>query len=124
MQGKQHRQRSHKPATRATEVLGLIHSDLCGPIEPKTYGGTNCYILFIDDLTRMTYIYPLKGNSSEEVLKRFKEYKAEVENQQGKTIKRLRTDGGGEYEKWMKEYLRNSGIIHEITAPYSPEQNV
>lgn len=23
----------------------------------------------------------------------------------------------------MKEYLRNSGIIHETTAPYSPDQN-
>ena len=123
MQGKQHRQPSHKPATRATEALGLIHSDLCGLIEPTTYGGTNYYVLFIDDLTRMTHIYPLKGKSSEEVLKRFKDYRAEVENQQGKTIKRLRTDGGGEYEKWMKEYLKNAGIIHETTAPYSPEQN-
>ena len=99
MQRKQHRQSSHKPATRATEVIGLIHSDLCGPIEPTTYGGTNYYVLFIDDLTRMTYIYLLKGKSSEEVLAKFKEYKAEVENQQGKTIKRLRTDGGGEYKK-------------------------
>jgi hypothetical protein len=123
MQGKQHQQPSHKHATRATKVLELIHSDLCGLIEPMTYGETNYYVLFIDDLTRMTHIYPLKGKSSAEVLKRFKDYRAEVENQQGKTIKRLRTDGGGEYEKWMKEYLRNAGIIHETTAPYSPEQN-
>src|SRR5438046_10510289 len=39
LEGKQTCQPSHKPATRATEPLELIHSDLCGPINPTTYGG-------------------------------------------------------------------------------------
>jgi len=123
LEGKQHRQPSHKPATRAREPLELIHSDLCGPIEPTTYGGASYYVLFTDDLTRMTHIYPLRKKSSSDVLERFKEYKSEVEKQQGKAIKRLRTDGGGEYEKWMGGHLKGSGIIHETTAPYSPDQN-
>jgi transposase InsO family protein len=71
----------------------------------------------------MTYIYPLKKKSSASVLERFKEYKPEVEKQMGKLIKRLRIDGGGEYEKWMGKHLKGSGIIHETTAPYSPDQN-
>ena len=71
----------------------------------------------------MTYIYSLKRKSSGDVLERFKEYKPEVEKQTGKAIKCLRTDGGGEYEKWMENHLKGSGIIHETTAPYSPEQN-
>jgi len=123
MQGKQTRQPSHKSATRAKEALELVHSDLCGPITPTTFGGAKYYILFIDDYTRMTRIYPLKAKTSADVLERFKEYKAEVEKQTGKQIKRLRTDGGGEYEKWVERYLKESGIIHETTAPYSPEQN-
>jgi hypothetical protein len=41
----------------------------------------------------------------------------------GKLIKCLRIDGGGEYEKWMGKHLKGSGIIHETTAPYSPDQN-
>src|SRR5213075_1162426 len=41
MEGKQNRQPSHKPATRAKEALELIHSDLCGPISPTTYGRPN-----------------------------------------------------------------------------------
>jgi transposase InsO family protein len=57
------------------------------------------------------------------VLEKFREYKPEVEKQTGKSIKRLRTDGGGEYEKWMGAHLKGSGIIHETTAPYSPDQN-
>ena len=123
LEGKQHRQPSHQPATRATEPLELIHSDLCGPIDPTSYGGTNYYLLFTDDFTRMTHIYPLKKKSSADVLEKFREYKPEVEKQTGKEIKRLRTDGGGEYEKWMGLHLKGSGIIHETTAPYSPDQN-
>src|SRR5579859_3593957 len=124
LEGKQHRQPSHQPATRVKEPLELIHSDLCGPIDPTTYGGMNYYVLFTDDYTRMTRIYPLKKKSSASVLEKFKEFKAEVETQKtGKLIKRLRTDGGGEYEKWMGIHLKGSGIIHETTAPYSPDQN-
>jgi len=123
LEGKQTRQPSCKPATRAKETLELIHSDLCGPIDPTSYGGTNYYLSFTDDHTRMTQIYSLKKKSSANVLEKFKEYKAEVEKQTGKVIKRLRTDGGGEYEKWMKIHLKGLGIIHETTAPYSPDQN-
>ena len=123
LEGKQTRQPSHKPATRASEPLELIHSDLCGPIDPTTYGGTNYYVLFTDDFTRMSHIYPLKGKTSVEVLEKFREYRPEVEKQIDKSIKRLRTDGGGEYEKWMGAHLKGSGIIHETTAPYSPDQN-
>ena len=123
LEGKQTRQPSHQPATRAKEPLELIHSDLCGPIDPTTYGGTTYYLLFTDDFTRMTHIYPLKRKTSSAILAKFKEYRPEVEKQSGRQIKRLRTDGGGEYEKWMGAHLKGSGIIHETTAPYSPDQN-
>jgi Integrase core domain len=123
LEGKQTRQPCHQPSTRATVPLDLIHSDLCGPIEPTTVGGTNYYLLFTDDYTRMSHIYPLNGKASKEVLGRFKEYKAEVENQKDMKIKRLRTDGGGEYGKVMSQYLTDSGILHEVTALYSPDQN-
>jgi hypothetical protein len=71
-EGKQHRQLSHQLATRATKPLELIHSDLCGPINPTMYSGTNYYLLFTDDYTRMTHIYPLKKKSSAEVLEKFR----------------------------------------------------
>src|SRR5947207_3082635 len=123
MEGKQHRQPSHKPATTATGPLELIHSDLCGQISPMTYGGTKYFLLFIDDWARYTHVYPLKRKTSKSVLEKFQEYKAEVEKQLGRSSKRLRTDGGGEDEKWMGSYLKKEGIVHETTAPYSTEQN-
>jgi len=123
VQGKQTRHPSHKPAARAKKPLELVHSDLCGPITPTTFGETKYYVLFIDDYMRMTHIYPLKRKTSAEVLEQFKEYKAKVEKQTGKQIKRLRTDGSGEYRMWVSTYLKQVGIIHETTAPYSPAQN-
>ncbi|MDR5650747.1 hypothetical protein QKW61_014320, partial [Staphylococcus nepalensis] len=48
-------------------------------------------------------------------------FKTEVENQCGKTIKRLRSDRGGEY--YFPDYCESVGIIHEKTAPYTPQQN-
>ena len=54
----------------------------------------------------------------------FLKYKAEVENQLGKKIKRLRTDRGGEYESNpFNSFCEEHGIIHETTPPYSPESN-
>lgn len=122
-EGKQHRQPSHKASTRAKEPGDLIHSDTCGPISPTSVGGANYFGLFIDDKTRMTFIVPLKGHTAAEMLKRFKEIQAQIETELGRKIKRLRTDGGGEYEKQFGTYLKQCGIVHEITAPYSPDQN-
>ena len=49
-------------------------------------------------------------------------YKAEVENQLGRKIKRVRSDRGGEY-LLLNKFCEKEGIIHEVTPPYSPESN-
>ena len=96
---KQHRQSFHKSVTRTSEFLELIHSDLYESIDSTIYDKTNYYILFIDDFIRMSHIYPLKRKSSEDVLEKFRKYKLEMEKQTGKSIKRLKTNDDGEYEK-------------------------
>ncbi|CAL8084501.1 unnamed protein product [Prunus armeniaca] len=54
----------------------------------------------------------------------FKTYKAEVENQLNRKIKVLRSDRGGEYEATaFAEFCATNGIIHQTTAPYTPQQN-
>ena len=51
-------------------------------------------------------------------------YKAEAENQREKKIKILRSDRGGEYtSKDMTEFCQEHDIIHEVTAPYTPQSN-
>jgi hypothetical protein len=60
-----------------------------------TKGGKRYFLTFIDDSTRFCYVYLLK--TKYEAFNYFKAYKAEVENQLERKIKRLRSDRGGEY---------------------------
>lgn len=47
-----------------------------------------------------------------------------VENQFSTTIKTLRSNGGGEYIfKAVTSYLASHGIAHQISCPYTPQQN-
>ena len=106
----------------STEQLELIHSDICGPMLVASFGGASYMLLFIDDATRFTFIYIIKRKS--DVLDRYKEYRAEMEKQTGKRIKRLCTNGGGEYTSTKFEnFLKQEGILKETTAPYSPQSN-
>jgi transposase InsO family protein len=69
---------------------------------------------FIDDCTRFCYVYLLK--SKDEALHYCKIYKAEVENQLERKIKRLLSDRGGEYfSNDFSEFCAEHGIIHERT---------
>ncbi|KAK4397926.1 hypothetical protein Sango_1268100 [Sesamum angolense] len=61
--------------------------------------------------------------SKDEALEAFKLYKNEVENQLSKTIKAIRSDRGGEYGTPFEEFCSEFGIIHQTTAPYSPQSN-
>ena len=106
---------------RTTEPLSLIHTDLCDLKYVQTRGGKKYFVTFIDNCTRYCYVYLLR--SKEEVLDKFKEYKLEVENQLEKTIKIVRSDRGGEYDGPFNAFCQVNGIIHQTTAPYSPESN-
>ena len=59
-----------------------------------------------------------------EVLDRFKEFEAAITTDSGQRICTLRSDNGGEYvSQEFEAYLRSKGIRHELTVPYSPQQN-
>ncbi|GJY46845.1 zinc finger, CCHC-type containing protein [Tanacetum coccineum] len=76
-------------------------------------------ITFIDDASKFCYVYLL--HAKDEALDKFRIYKIEVELQQNNLIKTLHTDRGGEY--YDPVFFRSVGIIHETTAPYTPQQN-
>ena len=45
---------------RASDVLGPVHSDICGPMNISIKGGFYYFIIFTDDLSRYGYIYLMK----------------------------------------------------------------
>nr|GEY43381.1 retrotransposon protein, putative, Ty1-copia subclass [Tanacetum cinerariifolium] len=75
-----------------------------------------------DDYSRYGYIYLLKHKH--EVFEKFKVFKNEVENKLEKTIKELRSDRGGEYiSQEFKDYLKDYGIVQQLTPPYTSQPN-
>ena len=64
------------------------------------------------------------GSTKDEARYYFKVYKAEVENQLEKKIKRICSDHGGEYfSSEFDFFCAEHDIIHERTSPYSPQSN-
>ena len=99
-----------------------MHSDVCGPMSIQARGGYEYFITFTDDYSRFGYVYLMKWKF--ETFEKFKEFRAEVENQLGKHIKAIRSDSGGEYLlRDFKDYLTQNGIVSQLTTPGTPQQN-
>src|SRR5579871_3457635 len=64
---------------RVSNILELIHTDIYRPINHLSLGGAKYFIIYIDDKTRMTFIYFLK--IKDEAFDKFKNFQALVENQ-------------------------------------------
>lgn len=113
---------SHGQAKHANQKLHIVHSDVCGPMKNLTHSGNRYFVTFIDDYTRKAHVYFMRNKY--EVFGKFQEYKALVENLTNSRIKILRSDRGGEYmNQRFSRFLQQSGIRHQLTAPYTPQQN-
>ena len=119
-------------ANKASEVLELIHTDICGPFPKASWNGQQYFISFIDDCSRYGYLYFIKENSQS--LDMFKAFKVEVENQVNKRIKAVRSDHGGEYygrydgsdqqrPSPFATYLEEYRIVPQYTMSRSPSMN-
>eukprot|EP00794_Sanderia_malayensis_P007838 gene7838-biopygen6374 len=107
---------------KSSEVLEIIHSDVCGPMTTNSVGGSKYFITFTDDFSRLSKIYFMR--SKNEAFEKFKEYAKLVENFTGKRIKTFRSDNGGEYSSSeFLQYCKDHGIKKEVTIPYTPQQN-
>ena len=110
LQGKMTRSPFVGQMARAKDILETIHSDVCGPFREMARGGLFYFITFINDLPRYGHLFLMKNKS--ESFENFKEFKAQVENQTGKSIKTLRSDRGGEYlSTEFIEFLKEHGIV-------------
>jgi hypothetical protein len=106
----------------STSVGDVIHSDVCGPITPIALGGYRYFVTFTDDYSRFTWVTPIKHK--DEVLNLFKNLYNELKNQKGVKVKKLVSDGGGEYiSKVFEAYLLKKGIESEVTPKNSPQMN-
>ena len=107
---------------RATHLLEIIHTDVCGPMSVVARRGYHYFLTFTDDLSRYGYIYLMKHKS--ETFEKFKEFQSEVKNHHNKKIMFLRSNRGGEslsYEFGL--HLKQCGIVSQLTPPGTPQRN-
>ncbi|KAI5345120.1 hypothetical protein L3X38_012997 [Prunus dulcis] len=101
--------------------LALIHSDVWSSSN-KSVSGFQYYVLFVDNFSRYSWIFPMRLKS--EVFSLYVKFKTLVENLFSTKIKALQTDGGGEYTSHIfHNFLVTHGIDHRISYPRHPEQN-
>ncbi|GJX56819.1 retrotransposon protein, putative, ty1-copia subclass [Tanacetum coccineum] len=93
MSGKMARKPYSHQVERAKDLLGLIHTDVCGPFRTVSRQRASYFITFTDDFSHYGYAYLLKHKH--ELFESFKVFHKEVKNQPEKTIKSLRSDRGG-----------------------------
>lgn len=141
LKGKQSRFPFPKSSNRATSLLELIHSDLCGPMEQPSIGRARYFITFTDDFSRKIFVYFLANKTG--IREVFAEFKLMLENQTscnikflqprssrivnekfGNSIKIVRTDNSTEYVNAdFENFLKQSGIRFQTTTPHTPQQN-
>ena len=122
MAGKQTRVSFKKhPPSRKSELLELVHSDVCGPLKVNSFSGALYFVTFIDDCSRKLWVYALQRKG--QVLEKFKEFHVMVERQSSKKLKCIRSDNSGEYREPFDVYCRQHNIRHEKTPPKTPQLN-
>jgi hypothetical protein len=70
MKGRQSREAFPDAEHRGRDLLELVHSDVCGPITPKSNGGNRYYLTFVDDFSRKSWVYLMR--EKKEVFRYFK----------------------------------------------------
>lgn len=108
--GKGYRHREEAP-------MRMIHSDLCGPVEPLSASGERYVLTFVDDYSRFCEVRLIKNKSDIAVeLKKFLKM--------NDNIRRIRCDNAREYVSGkFKEVADEFGVTIDPCPPYTPHLN-
>lgn len=91
-------------------------------MQVESHGGRRYLLLFIDDCTRMSWVYLLKFKH--ETFSCFQKFLAFVKRQTCQKLKIIRIDRGGEFvSREFDMFCSHNGIKHELTTSYTPQQN-
>ena len=107
---------------RANAPFALVHSDVWGscPVTSKT--GFRYFVTFVDDYSRMTWLYLMKSRS--ELFSNFSAFCAEIHTQFNVPIQILRSDNAKEYmSETFQRYMIKHGILHQTSYVDTSSQN-
>ncbi|GBM76252.1 Copia protein [Araneus ventricosus] len=102
------------PRRRETVPMVMIHTDIFGPIVPKTFAGEQYFMTLIDDYSRFTEV---------RLLKRKSDAASELKNfcQLNPSVKKIRCDNGKEYvDGEFLKFTNEAGIKIDPSPRHTP----
>ena len=102
--------------------FSIIHSDVWGPSCVKNISGTRWFVLFVDDHTRITWVFLMKEKL--EVGQVFQNFNTMIQTQFHTKIQIFRTDNAKEYfTHILGNYIQSQGNIHQSSCVDTLQQN-
>ena len=122
--GKHHRVPfASRRESRVNSPFHLVHSDIWGPINTPSLLGFRYFIIFVDDYSRVTYLYLIKERS--ELYSIFKSFYMEIKTQFNDSLCIFRSNNAHEYfHTSLSQFFDDHGIIHQSSCPHTSQQNV
>ncbi|KAJ9675808.1 hypothetical protein PVL29_024651 [Vitis rotundifolia] len=119
---KHHRASFPKSKYKPSIPFTLIHNDLWGPSRTPNRTHKKWFLTFIDDYTRLCWVYLLTDKT--EVRSVFRNFHSMIQTQFQTKIKILRTDNGTEYfNHSLSIYFQENDIIHQSSCVDTLQQN-
>ena len=108
--------------TWCLKLFELVHMDLAGPMHTQSIQG-NCYY-YILVYNHMQYKCVFFIQQKNDTFNCFKQFNALISTQFSVTIRATHSDRRGEFlSTEFTKYMESKGIIHQLTAPHTPQQN-
>lgn len=100
----------------------LTHMDVWGPYHTITSTGVKYFLTIVDDRTRTTWVFLMPTKTSSFVCFYF--FLNSIVTQFSTSVKSIKTDNDGEFiSSSFKIVLDSLGIMHQLSCPYTPQQN-
>ena len=87
----------------SNSIFELIYSDVWGPSPVASIGGSRYFVVYIDDYSRYSWIFPMKSRFK--ILPIYSNFAKMVETQFSKRIKTFRPDNDLEYTQYVFQAL-------------------
>ena len=114
---------SYPPSSKhASCPLGLVHTNLIGPmpIEPRSH--THYILTFIDDISGYSLVAFLHNKDA--TSQHFRAMGSWAETFTGHTLTSVHADcGGGFMAGELKMFFTSKGVTHQTSIPHIPQQN-
>nr|XP_016483773.1 PREDICTED: uncharacterized protein LOC107804403 [Nicotiana tabacum] len=107
----------------STKPFQLVHIDIWGPYNTKTYNGFRYFLTLVDDFTRVTWTHLLSSKSN--ALSILKSFTSMVKVHFNSSIHTFRSDNAFELGSSSEaiSFFASQGILHQTSIPYTPQQN-